>query len=154
MSNAVWGLGFSIVDTRRRKLIKRLMATPMSRVALSGLVPHLAADAVARRGRAARLRSARIAFGVPIRGIVDRRSRSSVSLGSLMFSALGILVGSRARTIEGVSGLMNLVDHADVDRVRRVLFRAAVPGLRAADHQGAAAHAAASTRCARFSCRA
>jgi len=31
MSNGVWGLGFSLVDSRRRKLIKRLLATPMSR---------------------------------------------------------------------------------------------------------------------------
>ena len=31
MSNALWGLGFSIVDSRRRKLMKRLVATPMSR---------------------------------------------------------------------------------------------------------------------------
>ena len=30
-------------------------------------------------------------------------------LASMMFSAIGILVGSRARTIEGVSGLMNLI---------------------------------------------
>src|SRR3954454_2690333 len=32
MSNAVWGIGFSIVDARRRKLTKRLIATPMSKV--------------------------------------------------------------------------------------------------------------------------
>ena len=31
MSNTLWGLGFSIVDSRRRKLTKRLIATPMSR---------------------------------------------------------------------------------------------------------------------------
>ena len=31
MSNALWGLGFSIVDARRRKLMKRLIATPMLR---------------------------------------------------------------------------------------------------------------------------
>ena len=29
MSNAIWGLGFSIVDARRRKLMKRIVATPM-----------------------------------------------------------------------------------------------------------------------------
>src|SRR5688572_7852949 len=31
MSNAIWGLGFSIVDSRRRKLMKRLVGTPMPR---------------------------------------------------------------------------------------------------------------------------
>ena len=108
MSNAVWGLGFSIVDTRRRKLIKRLMATPMSRVQYLRLVPHLAADAVSRRGGASRSRSA------PSRSACRSADRGSTItivclLGSLTFSALGILVGSRARTIEAVSGLMNLV---------------------------------------------
>jgi ABC-type multidrug transport system permease subunit len=49
-----------------------------------------------------------IAFGVPIRGSWITITILCL-LGSLMFSAIGILVGSRARTIEAVSGLMNLV---------------------------------------------
>src|SRR5579862_951666 len=31
MGSAIWGLGFSIVDARRKKLMKRLIATPMPR---------------------------------------------------------------------------------------------------------------------------
>ena len=31
MGNSIWGLGFSIVDSRRRKLMKRIIATPMPR---------------------------------------------------------------------------------------------------------------------------
>src|SRR5687767_11123487 len=31
MTNTLWGVSFSVVDSRRRKLTKRLMATPMSR---------------------------------------------------------------------------------------------------------------------------
>src|SRR5439155_21901284 len=31
MGNAIWGLGFAIVDARRKKLMKRLIATPMPR---------------------------------------------------------------------------------------------------------------------------
>src|SRR5262249_32317425 len=31
MGNAVWSTGFAIVDARRKKLMKRLMATPMPR---------------------------------------------------------------------------------------------------------------------------
>jgi len=107
MSNAVWGLGFSIVDTRRRKLIKRLMATPMSR-------PHYLGSYLIWRLMlfpvevVLPIAFGAIAFGVPIRG-----SWITITIlclvGSMMFSAIGILVGSRARTIEGVSGLMNLV---------------------------------------------
>src|SRR5688572_18199832 len=31
MGSGIWGLGFAIVDSRRRKLLKRFIATPMSR---------------------------------------------------------------------------------------------------------------------------
>ena len=58
MSNAIWGLGFSIVDARRRKLTKRLVATPMSRTLLPAVVPGLADDDSGRRGRRSRSASA------------------------------------------------------------------------------------------------
>ena len=29
MGSAIWGMGFAIVDARRKKLMKRLIATPM-----------------------------------------------------------------------------------------------------------------------------
>ena len=106
MSNAVWGLGFSIVDTRRRKLTKRLMATPMSRVhyLMSYLIWRLIVLAVEV---VIPIAFGALAFGVPIRGTLDH-PRARV-LGSLTFSAIGLLVASRARTIEAVSGLTNLV---------------------------------------------
>ena len=49
-----------------------------------------------------------IAFGVPLRGSMLEMAVISV-VGSLAFSALGLLIASRARTIEAVSGLMNVV---------------------------------------------
>ena len=107
MSNAVWGLGFSIVDTRRRKLTKRLMATPMSRAHylmsyLAWRMIILVVEVAIPVGFGA------IAFGVPIRGSLIDILALSV-LGSLSFSAIGLLVASRAQTIEMVSGLTNLV---------------------------------------------
>jgi ABC-type multidrug transport system permease subunit len=107
MSNAVWGLGFSIVDTRRRKLTKRLMATPMSRAHYLGsyLIWRLMLFPVEV---VLPIAFGTIAFGVPIRGSWITITILCL-LGSMMFSAIGILVGSRARTIEAVSGLMNLV---------------------------------------------
>ena len=107
MSNAVWGLGFSIVDTRRRKLTKRLMATPMLRSHYLGsyLIWRLMLFPIEV---VLPIVFGLVAFDVPVRG-----SWISITilclLGSMMFSAIGILVGSRARTIEAVSGLMNLV---------------------------------------------
>jgi ABC-type multidrug transport system permease subunit len=51
---------------------------------------------------------ARIAFGVPFRGPLVELGILCL-LTSLAFSGLGLLVASRAKTMEGVSGLMNLV---------------------------------------------
>src|SRR5262249_31641125 len=48
-----------------------------------------------------------LAFDVPIRGSWWSIALLCV-LGSLCFSSLGVLVGSRARTIEALSGLVNL----------------------------------------------
>ena len=106
MSDAVWGLGFSIVDSRRRKLIKRMIATPMSRVQylMSYLVWRmilLPVEVIIPLAFGA------LAFGVPIRGSWIAIALVAL-MGSLSFSAIGILIGSRARTIEAVSGLMNL----------------------------------------------
>jgi ABC-2 type transport system permease protein len=106
MSNAVWGLGFSIVDSRRRKMTKRMIATPMSKTAYLGsyllwrlvLLPVEVVIPIVFGG---------LAFGVPVRGSWATIVLISL-LGSLCFSSIGVLVGSRARTIEALSGIMNL----------------------------------------------
>lgn len=107
MGSAIWGMGFAIVDARRKKLIKRLIATPMPRqyYLLSFLLSRLAllgieVAAVAGFGH--------FVFGVPVRGSVAGLAALCV-LGSLSFSALGLLIASRAKTIEAASGLMNAV---------------------------------------------
>jgi len=51
---------------------------------------------------------ARLVFGVPFRGSLVDLGLLCV-LTSLSFSALGLLVASRAKTMEAASGLMNLV---------------------------------------------
>ena len=107
MSNAVWGLGFSIVDSRRRKLIKRLVATPMSRTyyLLSYLLWRmmiLVVEVAVPIGFGA------FAFGVPVRGTLLDLVIVCVA-ASFAFSALGVLIACRAKTIEAASGLMNLV---------------------------------------------
>jgi ABC-type multidrug transport system permease subunit len=51
---------------------------------------------------------ARLAFGVPLRGSLLDLSIICL-ITSLSFSALGLLIASRAKTMEAASGLMNLV---------------------------------------------
>ena len=107
MGSAIWGLGFSIVEMRQKKLLKRLVASPMPRwqflasFALSRLL-MLVLELVVFLG------FARLAFGVPFRGSVLDLAILCL-LVSLAFSALGLLVASRAKTMEAASGLMNLV---------------------------------------------
>ena len=107
MGSAMWGLGFSIVDGRQKKLLKRMVASPMPRW------QYLAGFLLSRLGMlvievVVFLGFARLAFGVPFRGSLAELGLVCV-LTSLTFSALGLLVASRAKTMEAVSGLMNLV---------------------------------------------
>ena len=107
MGNSIWGLAFSIVDARRRKLMKRLIATPMRRqeYLLSFLLWRmllLGFEVGIPVGFGA------LVFGVPVRGSLLQVAALAV-LGSLAFSALGLLIASRSRTIEAVSGLTNVV---------------------------------------------
>jgi ABC-2 type transport system permease protein len=107
MGSAMWGLGFSIVDARQKKLLKRMVASPMPRwqylmgYLFSRLV-ILAIEVIVLLG------FAWLVFGVPFRGPLLELGFICIST-SLVFSALGLLVASRARTMEAVSGLMNIV---------------------------------------------
>jgi len=49
-----------------------------------------------------------LAFGVPMRGSVVNLA-VLVLIGAMCFAGLGLLTASRARTMEMVSGLMNLI---------------------------------------------
>jgi ABC-type multidrug transport system permease subunit len=107
MGSAMWGLGFSIVDARQKKLLKRMVASPMPRWQflasfLFSRLLLLIIEVVVFLG------FSRLVFGVPFRGSLWELALLCV-LTSLSFSAIGLLVSSRARTMEAVSGLMNLV---------------------------------------------
>ncbi|HET6796884.1 MAG TPA: ABC transporter permease [Gemmatimonadales bacterium] len=107
MGSGIWGLGFAIVDARKKRLLKRLIATPMSRAQyLSSFVLSrltlLCLEVVLLLGFGV------LAFGVPLRGSLVLLALICL-LSSLAFSSLGLLISSRAQTMEGASGLMNLV---------------------------------------------
>jgi ABC-2 type transport system permease protein len=107
MGSGIWGLGFSIVDARRKKLLKRMIATPMSRTQfLASFVLSRLTLLILEVG--ALLGFALLVFGVPVRG--SPLSLLAICLlSALAFGSLGLLLASRTRTIEGASGLMNLV---------------------------------------------
>ena len=107
MGGGLWGVGFVIVDMRVRKLLKRLIATPMRRshflLAMMGSRLVFGLPEVVLL-----LLAGWILFGVKVQGSLAAVLLVCV-LGALSFSGLGLLVSCRAQKIETVSGLMNVV---------------------------------------------
>lgn len=106
MSSGLWGIGFVIVEMRVRKLIKRMMATPMSRIDF--LFSFVLMRGIFLLGELPILLCfAHWAFQVPIRGSILLIVGLS-ALGSLMFAGMGLLIGSRAQNTHTVAGLVNM----------------------------------------------
>ncbi len=107
MGSGLWGVGFAVVSARTKKLLKRFAATPMRRshyllsFVFSRLIFLVLEVAVV-------IAFAYLAFGFRVRGSWLEMA-FLLLLGSMMFAGIGLLVAARPRTMEGVSGLMNLV---------------------------------------------
>jgi ABC-2 type transport system permease protein len=107
MSAGMWGIGFVIVETRQKKLLKRLVATPMNRgefllsfVLLRLLFVLIELPVLVGFGW--------LAFGVPVRGSLLLLLAISL-VGALAFAGMGLLVACRAQNVQTVGGLINLV---------------------------------------------
>ncbi len=107
LGGGLWGVGFAIVDMRIRRLLKRYLATPMKRSHFLGAIM-----------------ASRLIFTIPevlliilfsqlLFGVTSQGGYLPVAvlilLGAFQFSGIGLLVASRAQTIETLSGLMNAV---------------------------------------------
>lgn len=107
MGTGLWAIGFAVADMRQRKVLKRLLVTPMRRS--SFLASFLTSRLMFLAAELALI----TAFGVWVLGVPLRSSILTFTLvstiGAVAFSAVGLLAASRTRTIEGVSGLLNLV---------------------------------------------
>ena len=107
MGTGMWSIAFGVVNARLKKLLKRFLATPMRKAhflsaqflsRLAFLVVEVAVVAL----------FAWLVFDVEIRGPIWLFCFLCL-LGGAAFAGIGILVSSRAKTLEAVSGLMNLV---------------------------------------------
>lgn len=107
MGSCMWGMGYAIVDSRRRKLLKRFAVTPMNRAhfllafILSRLV-FLAAEV------AVLVAFGWLVFDVSVSGSVFTLGFLAL-LGTLAFSGLALLIASRTASTEVASGWMNFV---------------------------------------------
>jgi ABC-2 type transport system permease protein len=95
MSSSMWGIGYVIVELRTKKLVKRMLATPMRRGDF--LLSFVLMRALWW-----------IAFDVRMTGSPLLLLGISL-LGAFAFAGLGLLVASRAQNTQTVGGLMNLV---------------------------------------------
>jgi ABC-type multidrug transport system permease subunit len=107
MGGGMWGVGFVIVDMRVRKLLKRLLATPMRRgdfllsilsARLLMLLPEMGLLFLVGW----------LGFGMPVRGSL-LTAVLVILIGASAFAGIGLLCASRTEKIETISGLMNLV---------------------------------------------
>jgi ABC-2 type transport system permease protein len=107
MSAGMWGIGYVVVEMRTKKLLKRLVATPMSRaeflwsfVIMRALFLLMELPVL--------LGFAWFAFKVGVAGSLPLLLGISL-LGALAFAGVGLLVAARAQNTQTVSGLINLV---------------------------------------------
>jgi ABC-type multidrug transport system permease subunit len=107
MGTGIWSLAFSVTTARNRRVLKRLIATPMrkSHYLLSqifGRLGFLVPELVILVG------AGWLIFDVAVRGSLALLFATSL-LGAMTFCGMGLLIASRVKTIEGASGLANLV---------------------------------------------
>jgi ABC-type polysaccharide/polyol phosphate export permease len=107
MGTGLWAIGMAIADMRQRKVLKRLLVTPMRRTSflasfLCSRILFLALELLLI-----------VSFGVWVLEVPFRSSVAAFGLVSLLgavsFSAIGLLAAARVKTIEGISGMLNLV---------------------------------------------
>jgi ABC-type multidrug transport system permease subunit len=107
MSTGMWGMGFGLVQMRQKKQLKRMAATPMRKrdflfAQILGRLTFLALEVPPV------VLFASLAFGVTVHGSLLALALVTL-LGAMTFAGLGLLASTRARTIEGLSGALNLV---------------------------------------------
>lgn len=107
MSTGMWGMGFTIVNARMKKLLKRLIATPMRKS------HYLISQFLSRLVFLIMEVTILVAFGwlmfdVKVHGSILLLT-SLCLIGGFSFSGIGLLAASRARTLEAASGMMNLI---------------------------------------------
>jgi ABC-type multidrug transport system permease subunit len=106
MSGSLWSITFGLAQVRQKKLLKRLVATPMTRVDYLGAIAASRLFFVALE-LPVLLGFGFLAFNVRVHGSILGVLFLSM-LGAASFAGLALLCGCRARNQETASGLVNL----------------------------------------------
>ena len=138
MGSAMWGLGFAIVEARQKKLLKRMVASPMPRWQYLGFIPPVASSDAGDRGR--RFPWVRAA------GVRCAVSRIAVAVGILVCAYVSGLFGA------GSIGVVASQNHgsrvwadepcyaAHVDSFRCLLFSLTISGSDSASRARSTPH--------------
>jgi ABC-2 type transport system permease protein len=107
MSSGLWGVGYALTDMRAKKLLKRLVATPMKKgeFLFSFLLVRAAFVVIEVPPL---LIFGWLVFDVRVHGSMMLVGLTTI-LGAFTFAGLGLLVGSRTSSSEVVQGLINFV---------------------------------------------
>lgn len=107
MGGGLWLVGYTVAELRQKKLLKRMLVTPMGRS--SFLFSFLLSRTVFLVLELAVL----IGFGLLALGVPFRSDPISFAvvclLGSATFAGVGLMAAARTRTTQGASGLINLL---------------------------------------------
>jgi ABC-2 type transport system permease protein len=107
MGSSMWGVGYSLVVARKRRLLRRYAVTPMKR-------SHFLLSYLLSRSFFLLIElGVLIIFGWAVFDVVVRGSYALVlllaALGASAFAGLGLLIGARVENTEVASGWMNFV---------------------------------------------
>ena len=107
LGGGLWGVGFAVVEMRIRKLLKRFLATPLRRwqfllAVMAGRMLFVIPEMILLLAFARWMFDVRI-FGSPWAVAL------LLALGATAFAGIGLLVAARAKTLEAISGALNLI---------------------------------------------
>ena len=107
MSSALWGFSFALVQMRAGKLLRRFAATPMRRADF--LIGLMCSRLIFLAVQVAFLLVfGWLAFHVEVHGSLLAIAVIG-AIGTCAFTGIAMLAASRAKTLEGVSGITNLI---------------------------------------------
>lgn len=107
MGSSMWGIGYTIVLARKRKLLRRFAATTMRRSHfllgyLGSRLVFLVLELIGLVGLGF------WAFGVDIQGSALALAAVSV-FGAASFASIGLLIAARVQSVEAANGWMNFI---------------------------------------------
>jgi len=107
MFSCLWGLGYGIIDTRSKKLLRRMIATPMKRSNyLLGMITVRLVMNVIEAGLL--ILFAWLAFGITIQGNIPALSLLFMA-GNIAFSGIGIFLACHTSKTEIGNAFINVI---------------------------------------------